>query len=161
MQEIALKKETSEVVKLALDKVAKRIAEMQSIIDSPSKTNGMFNFNGREGAEAGGSNDSNKIDINKVTKVSYLVSILGFIQTREREYADAANSIGLKSVPVFKWASYSVEAWENDIKVRISFLTQHEELQKLQKQREFLAQYISKDDQVMAFISEIMAQDGI
>jgi hypothetical protein len=157
MSNIVLKKQTTDRVKVALDVITKKLTAMEELQNSPSKTNGIFNWNGRTGNEVVQS--SHNVDINEISNVAYLLSILGFIQTREKEYTEAAKTMEINPVPLFKWSNYSKDAWENDIKIRLSVLMQHEEIEKLTKQREFLAKYISEDDQVMAFLEDILPKE--
>jgi hypothetical protein len=151
----AISIDTRAKVKDALDLINEKLKAIEIISTSPLKTSGLFKWNGREEDPMYG--NSPLIDINKLTNVSYLLSITGFLLTRHKEYDDAAKKLGLKAYPVFKWAGYEEDSWLNDIKIRISMIMQKDTLEKLQSQKTQLSQYISEDQRVEELLSGIYA----
>lgn len=147
-----LSKTTANLVRDKLEKINKRLSEMQIAKDAGPRTNGMFHWNGRDSQ----TNDLSKaVQINKVTSIALLISILGFLITRKKEYDEAADKLDLGTFPVFQWSKYPLDAWENDIKTQISLITHSTEIEKLTKLKDELSKYVSEEDRVMSILKQI------
>lgn len=143
---------TANKVREKLTLINERLAKMEEAKNAGPRTNGIFHWNGRDGIETQGQKG---VEIKSVTSISLLIAILGFILTRRAEYELAAEQLDLNTFPVFSWCKYPIDAWENDIKVRINTITHQDEVNKLTKLKEELSKYVSEEDRVMALLNQI------
>ena len=146
-----ISKNTANKVREKLESINKRLSDMTIAKDAGPRTNGIFHWNGREQQAT----PTGSVTINKVTSVALLISILGFLITRKSEYDLAADKLGINPYPVFKWSTYPLDAWENDIKAQINLITHSSEIEKLTKLKNELSKYVSEEDRVEALLAEI------
>lgn len=138
-------------VRNKLELVSNKLKELEIKKENGPKTNGLFSWNGREGV----TENSGTVNIHKVMSVSLLISILGFLMSKAAEYTVAAEELNLTTFPVFTWSGYNLDAWKNDIDVRISIISHESEVNKLKKVKEELSKYISEEDKVQALLDSI------
>ena len=144
-----LSKNTKNAVRDALQKVNDRLAKMEIAKNQGPRTNGIFHWNGRvdQIPQPNGS-----VIINKVTAIALLISILGFLMTRKKEYDEAAKQLEMDTHPVFMWSKYPLDAWENDIKAQINLITHSSEIERLTKIKAELSKYVSEEDNVLEIL---------
>lgn len=147
-----LSKRTKDAVRDALEKVNSRLAKMEVAKDQGPRTNGIFHWNGRADQTP---QPNGSVVINKVTAIALLISILGFLITRKREYDEAAKSLEMDTYPVFMWSKYPLDAWENDIKAQINLITHSSEIERLTKIKTELSKYVSEEDRVMEVLKSL------
>lgn len=76
--------------------------------------------------------------------VRKLVSIAGFIITKEREYKEAAERLGA-TAPEFKWGNHAASEWIEDIKTRMAKVQISEKKRKLEILEERLNKIVSPE----------------
>jgi len=147
-----ISKNTTALVRTKLEDIKKRLSKMEEAKNAGTKTNGMFHWNGRTRDTQ---SESKSINIFKTTSVVLLISILGFIMTRKKEYDEAAKKLKINPYPVFSWSGYSIDSWEDDIKTRINVITHESEVNRLIKLRDELSKYVSEEDRVNELLSQL------
>lgn len=107
---MAKKASTDDVTKRLIAEVARRKAAI-SLAERPQwRTNASFSFN------EGRSNES--INLHVESNVRVLVMIVAFLMGRERDYREAADSLGVDA-PAFSWSGFFMADWVADVKMRI------------------------------------------
>jgi hypothetical protein len=143
---------TADLVRTKLVKINEKLSQMELAKNAGPRTNGIFHWNGR--ADMPDSN-TGSVNISKVLNVTLLISILGFLMTRKKEYDAAAEHLELNPFPVFMWSKYPLDAWENDIKAQINVILHSSELEKLTKLKNELSKYVSEEDRVNELLKQL------
>lgn len=123
-----------------------KIEEIQLETTKPKLTNGDFNFNNAQG--------STSVKIGSETRIDMLVMVMGFLIQKANEYNTGAKALGLRTIKLFNWCGYPLEAWENDINLQLAIITNHEKLTKITAHRDFLVSKLSEDTQILAALLE-------
>ena len=77
---------------------------------------------------------ANRVAINVTTKVNELVSIVAFLNGKERDFKAAAEELGVKAK--FTWMNFTKDQWINDCKTRVGSLLISEKKKELDKLEE-------------------------
>lgn len=127
----------------ALALVDEQIRKIKSIEENP-KTNGQLE-NGL----------GSTLDINKEEKIDVLIRALASVRERERSYNEAAEALGLKTIPAFTVGGGNADAWTHDIKKRIEVITQKTKLEKLTKWRDGMSKFLTEQEQKDRFLKDM------
>lgn len=98
--------------------------------------------------------------IQEATSVEDLLKTLAFIQTKEKAYNNAAETVTKKlgravSSSVFKLEGHTLEAFEHDICLRIEVLEHKAKYDKLSEFQNKMKDFLSKEDQKQILFGEI------
>ena len=119
-----------------------KINDIKIMTNKPLLTSGMFKFATQQ--------QSDGINIRKLSNIEMLLKILGFLITKKNEYDTAAKMLGLKTYPVFEWGGFTFEAWKNDIEIQVVTITKTNELETLNTTVKELTQHLSSDTRILA-----------
>ena len=122
-----------------MNRVRDSIAKMNGIFDVPYRTNGAFLYSPQ---------GLNKIDIHNQSSIEVMIEILGFLIMKSENYNKAAELLGLKKYPSFKWCGYTLELWQFDIQKRIAIIEnscKRKELMTIEKE---LTSLLSQSDKL-------------
>ena len=95
------------------------------------------------------------INLHKAVNVAMLVSILGQLLAKERDYNAAGALLNLKTFPVFSWEGYPLDAWQHDIALRISQITQSENEKELKEIQADLTTLMTNEDKLSIIMQRL------
>lgn len=136
----------------ALEAVNAKLKALKVITDSNAKTNGEFRFNPAYTGNA-------PIRIYTLTKVSALLSILGYLTAKNNEYNAAAELAKLEQYPAFTWLDYTYDDWKHDLLQRIAIVNSHKTKKRLEKAKAQLQEFLTKEDRLAIFLKENGLED--
>lgn len=147
-----ISKELSNSIKTNYEKVSEQLEKIKSIEQEDYKISASFRYNP--------TNSYSAICISECSSITELIHVLAFLQAKTHHYQGAANELGLKEFPIFKWMGYTVEDWQHDIQLRIQFLEYHKKKSKLEKWKSKLEDFLSEEDRVNAMMIELQEDFG-
>jgi hypothetical protein len=130
--------------KLAL--IKNELKKINVVGDTAFKTSGKFKFSPVS---------PSPIDIKTVTSTHLLIETVSFLNAKSEGYNKAAEEMGLKQYPEFKWLGYNVQDWKHDVKLRIDVLTSHDKRQSLLKARDVLEKYVTEETKMLQDLQSI------
>lgn len=111
-------------VRSKLTKALELLNSQLSQINKSFQTNGLFKYNP---AYNGG---SSRLNIHDSRDLSSLLNVGAFLKSKKESYDNYAKSIGLDTVPVFTWQSFTFDQWNDDLKIRIAVISAHDQILK-------------------------------
>lgn len=123
----------------ALSKLDQEIQDLGRIVDTPYKTNG---------------NVAGFPDVKTCMDISTLIKMYSSVSNREASYNKAAETLGLKSYPVFTEGG-TAEDWKHDIQLRIDIIQHEGKLNKLKEFKKRMSEFLSKEDQKNILLQEM------
>ena len=93
--------------------------------------------------------------VQEETDISNLVKMAGVIVAREQQYEAGAKALGLQTYPVFKAEKYSVNAWIEDIKLRIDIIENKDKLEKLKSLEDSIKSMMSNQDKLAIILADL------
>lgn len=132
-----------------LEKVRERIGLIEAQGGGSWKTSGQFAYSLGKGAPV--------LDIKNTNDVGAMLSALGFLMEKNRQYMAAADALEWAEVPAFSWLNYTLEEWVNDFKLRKFMMTMGDELNRLRQTEAELRKMFSQEEK----LAEIAAKFGL
>ena len=127
--------------------VEEKIKMLEEIGNVNFKTNGKFRYNP--------SNSYSTVDITCTHNQVEMIHAYAFLTRKSEDYEKAAEEIGLKEYPLFKWRGYTPDEWYHDIKLRLKILNSEGQLQKLKEARAKMQSYLPKDNIIQQLLLEL------
>lgn len=116
-----------------------KLSSLQKIEETPYKTNGSINgFS----------------DVRHETRIEVLIRMYSTIYMKEKAYNEAAESLGLTHYPIYSEGGTS-EDWKHDIQLRIKLIQQKDTFEKLNKYKEEVSKFMSREEQKSQLMSEM------
>lgn len=84
--------------------------------------------------------------LKEVTSVATLVKAYHSVKARENGYYDAANDLGITTLPAFEIGGGNAEAWAQDIKLRIQIIQYGDTMEKLKEIRKGFESLMTNED---------------
>lgn len=134
-------KHTEQPVMVALAKVNNKLQMLSVIFGAAFRTHGETKLS--------------NINLHKAVNVAMLISILGQLRSKERDYNEAGDALKLPTFPVFMWEGYTLEAWQHDVQLRISQITQAESEAQLKELQKELTTLMTNEDKLAILMAKI------
>jgi hypothetical protein len=93
--------------------------------------------------------------IKEEMKIENLIRAYSKIKGKSEMYENAAKDLKIKTFPQFNITGGTVENWKHDIQLRIAILTQEEEKKKLNKWKDKLSEFVTKEQQLEMTLEEM------
>lgn len=119
-----------------------KISSLKKVVDTPYKTTGNLDGFG---------------DIKQETKIENLIRANSMVRSKAAAYADSIVDLDLGSAPAFSISGGDVEAWKQDIKLRIAIIQHKETYDKLTAYKEKMSKFLSEADQKAILMDEMAA----
>ncbi len=88
---------------------------------------------------------SDTVNLHVESSLHRLISIAGFIVTKQKNYDDGVAILGIEDAPKFNWNGFSTEDWLTDVKLRIGKIQVAAKRQKLAELEARLNQIVSPE----------------
>jgi len=128
-----------------LEVINRRLETIIALETSTLKTNSQFKW----------TEEGTVISIDKITNISVLINIYASLKAKKKAYEEAIKDLKLTSYPVFIWQKYTFEDWANDIKIRLSIVSQNDLTKKLKEDKLKLEKFLSEEDQLQATLDDM------
>ena len=106
-----------------------------------------------------GYDDEKRYNIQVVSKVSELVSMLAFLLNRSKTFDEAAAILGANTD--FSWMGFSLEEWMSDLKTRITKIQISQKKKELEVLEARLSKLISPELRAQLELEEITKELGL
>lgn len=132
----------------ALSHIDATLKEVKKATDTPYQTNGQFRWNPNY-------TNNEAIDIHKSKDVMLLVSIYASLNQKSNDYDLATKECNLDKYPIYKWMSYTWDAWKNDLKTRIALVSNDDVIKKLKENRKILEESLTKEQRLSKVLDDM------
>lgn len=95
------------------------------------------------------------VPIQDETKIEELIKMHSITIGRERSYQEAAKDLEVETYPVFRSAGATLAEIKDDIKLRIAFIGNKEQLEKLKDLKKRYEELMDKDDKLRILNDEL------
>lgn len=99
--------------------------------------------------------DGNTINIQTSFDLDYLIKALSLMKQIRHNYDDTCVDLGLKTVPIAKWLGVPVDAWINDLTIRIKLVANTAQITELQKAKTDLTTFLSTEDRLVSTLNRV------
>lgn len=127
--------------------IQEKIKELECLNNEAYKTGGGFRYNP--------TNSYSVVDITSCKNESELINVYSFIKTKQQQYDEAAEEIGLNKYPLFKWCGYSAEDWLSDIKLRFRLLKYDGKLTELKEAKAKIQPHLPQENIINQILLEL------
>lgn len=142
---------TNEVPKMLQD-IEEKLKAIKTIEGTRYKTHGQFKYSP--------SINASSVDITRCTNMSTILSITGFLISKEEHYDKAAQLLGVKSYPVAEWCGAPISAWKEDLKLRAAIISSEDNRKMLIEAKKELSQFLTEEERRNTVVERYKALFG-
>lgn len=99
--------------------------------------------------------DGNTINIQGYMDLDYLIKALAKMKEIRRTYDATCHDLELKAVPIAKWCGVPVDAWINDLTIRIKLVANAVQITELNKAKTDLTTFLSTEDRLVSTLNRV------